>query len=104
MWSHCFSSLLVGLPAQNKTEKTLALIDKGFLIDRYRKLASHERYNLVLPVWDALENDLTRKPPPKIGDSSEDGQPASKKKRKKRIPSAGERNTSKRPRKDSSRS
>lgn len=83
-------------PAQKKTKRTLALIGKGFLIDRYRKLAADQAYTLVLPVWDALKKDVGKKPPAMIG--ARDGQPPPRKRGKKRIPSRGERNATKKPR------
>lgn len=89
-------------PAQKKTNRTLELIGEGFRIDRYRTLASDQAYALVLPVWDALKKDMDKKPPPMIG--GKDGQPPPRKWSKKRIPSRGEGNAKKKPKRSPSSS
>lgn len=100
MPSACFHYSIVSyyFPAQKKTERTLELIGEGFLIDRYRTLASDPAYSLVLPVWDALKKDVDKKPPPTIG--TDNGQP-SPRRSKKRIPSRGEGNATKKPKRSS---
>ena len=75
------------------------MIGEGFLIDRYRTLASDQAYSLVLPVWDALKKDVDKKPPPMTG--ADGGQPPPKKRSKKRIPSHGERNANKKAKRSS---
>lgn len=86
-------------PAQKKTKRTLGLIGEGFLIDRYRTLASDPAYSLVLPVWDALKKDVDKKPPRTIG--ADDGQLPPRKRGKKRIPSRGEGSAKKKPKRSS---
>lgn len=71
--------------AQKKTGKALALINKRFEISRYRRLAA--AYPIDMPVWGALEKDLSKKPP-KIVKRLDGKAPSTK--RKNRIRSAGE--------------
>eukprot|EP00903_Cladosiphon_okamuranus_P019600 g18026.t1 len=78
----------------NSAYRALELIDNGYRLDKYRAAANDPTRRIVPPVWPDLTENPAHRPP--IWVEGQSGRPAHGPRKKARIPSTGETNTSSR--------
>lgn len=90
----CVFCVLHHATASGTAHKALELVSNGYSLDKYRAAAADPNYGIVPPVHSALSTNMGHLPP--LGVLNPAGRPKKGPRKRKRIESRGEHNTSSR--------